>query len=267
MTAYDSRRNLPVNVGSLFGLLWLAVTFAIIIGPLITLAAKTSPSALIAAFSQAGAAAPVLISLGSAALALLAITIAGTAIAWRISRGKGAIPRIAELAVMAMLLMPPLVIGLLLIFMAGPLTPIGAALSKIHLSATNTFFALVIAEVYEAGPYYVLGAAAAFSSVDRALEEQATMLGDSAARRFRRIVLPLAGKGIATSLAMAWARAVGAFGAVIIVAYHPYGLPLQIWVSLNESGLPAALPYALALILVALPIPLIMFEVSRRARD
>ncbi len=265
MTALGSRRLPPARAASALSLLWLAVTFAIAVGPLVTLVAKISPAALVATFSQPSAVTPLLVSLASAALSLLAVVVGGTALAWRISRRGGTVPRVIELAVMAMLLMPPLVIGLLLIFMVGPLTPIGAVLGRVHLSATNTFFALVVAEVYEAGPYYVLGAAAAFSSVDRALEEQATMLGDSASRRFRRVVLPLAGKGIATSLAMAWARAVGAFGAVIIVAYHPYGLPLQIWVSLNESGLQSALPYALALILVALPVPLIMFGVSRRA--
>ena len=55
------------------------------------------------------------------------------------------------------LLLPPLVIGLLLVFMVGPYTPIGELIGHFNWSATNTFLALVIAEVYESAPYYVWG--------------------------------------------------------------------------------------------------------------
>jgi molybdate/tungstate transport system permease protein len=68
------------------------------------------------------------------------------------------------------------------------------------------------------------------------------------------------------ALAVAWARAMGAFGAVVIIAYHPYGLPLQIWTSLQETGLPSALPFALVLLVVALPLPLAAYTWSARAR-
>jgi hypothetical protein len=48
----------------------------------------------------------------------------------------------------------------------------------------------------------------------------------------------------------------GAFGAVVIIAYHPYGLPMDIWVTLPETGLAPALPFALVLLVTALPLPL-----------
>jgi len=82
---------------------------------------------------------------------------------------------------------------------------------------------------------------------------------------FRRVTLPLASPGLATALAIAWARAMGAFGAVIIIAYHPYGLPLQIYTTLDQTGLPNALPYALVLLVVALPLPLAAYIWSARA--
>ncbi len=140
------------------------------------------------------------------------------------------------------LLLPPLVIGLLLVFMVGPYTPIGELIGHLHLTATNTFLALVIAEVYESAPYYVVGAQAAFAAVDPRLEQQAELLGDRPRRVFRRVTLPLAAPGLAMALAVAWARAMGAFGAVVIIAYHPYGIPLQIFTTLQETGLPSALP-------------------------
>ena len=164
------------------------------------------------------------------------------------------------------LLLPPLVIGLLLVFMVGPYTPVGELIGHFNWSATNTFLALVIAEVYESAPYYVVGAQAAFSAVDPRLEQQAALLGDRPWRVFRRVSFPLAAPGLAMALSVAWARAMGAFGAVIIIAYHPTGLPLQIYTVLQETGLPSALPFALVLLVVALPLPLAAYTWSARAR-
>ena len=146
-----------------------------------------------------------------------------------------------------------------------PVHAIGELLGHFNLSATNTFLALVIAEVYESAPYYVLGAQAAFSSVEPRLEQQAGLLGDRPRRVFRRVTLPLAAPGLAMSLSIAWARAMGAFGAVIIIAYHPAGIPLQIYTTLQETGLASALPYALVLLVVALPLPLAAYIWSARA--
>ncbi len=165
-----------------------------------------------------------------------------------------------------MLLMPPLVIGLLLVFMLGPLTPLGELLSRVHLSATNTFFALIVCEVYEAVPYYVLGAQSTFAGLDQAMLDQASLLGNTPCERFFRISLPLSLPQLSSSLAIAWARAIGAFGAVVIVAYHPYGLPMQVWTTLNEVGLSRALPYALVLLVVSLPLPLLAYTWSRFAQ-
>jgi molybdate/tungstate transport system permease protein len=242
-------------------LIWIAL-----LGPVITLFVHLSPGAIAAALRAPGALSPLVVSLESGAVTLAVLIALGTPLAWLMARGRLPLPRLWEGGVLAALLLPPLVVGLLLVFMVGPVTPIGAALAHVHLSATNTFLALVIAEVYESAPYYVLGAQAAFGAVDPRLEEQAGLLGDRPARVTRRVTLPLAAPGLAMALAVAWARAMGAFGAVVIIAYHPYGLPLQIWTSLQETGLPSALPFALVLLVVALPLPVAAYLWSARAR-
>ena len=117
-----------------------------------------------------------------------------TPLAWMLARGRLPFPRVWEAGVLCSLLLPPLVIGLLLVFLVGPYTPIGELIGHLHLSATNTFLALVIAEVYESAPYYVVGAQAAFSGVDPRLEQQAQLLGDRPLRAFRRVTLPLAAR-------------------------------------------------------------------------
>jgi molybdate/tungstate transport system permease protein len=240
--------------------IWLAL-----LGPVITLLAHLSWRAVGSSLSTAGALDPLVVSLESGAVTLGVLLLLGTPLARMLARGTLPFPRIWETGVLLSLLLPPLVIGLLLVFMVGPYTPIGQLLGDVHLSATNTFLALVIAEVYESAPYYVLGAQAAFAAVDPRLEQQAGLLGDPPRRVFRRVTLPLAAPGLAMALAVAWARAMGAFGAVIIIAYHPYGIPLQIYTTLQETGLASALPFALVLLVVALPLPLAAYIWSARA--
>jgi molybdate/tungstate transport system permease protein len=254
------------SASSVISVLGAAVIWIALLGPVIALIAHLSPHAIASALSAPGALSPLAVSLESGAVTLAVLLLLGTPLAWLLARQRLPAPRVWEAGVLAMLLLPPLVIGLLLVFMVGPMTPVGQAIGVLHLSATNTFFALVVAEVYEAAPYYVVGAQAAFSAVDPRMEDQAALLGDRPARVLRRVTLPLAAPGLAMALAVAWARAMGAFGAVIIIAYHPYGLPLQIWTSLQETGLPSALPFALVLLVVALPLPLAAYCWSARAR-
>ena len=244
-----------------------AVIWLALLGPVIALLTHLSPGAIKNSLTTPGALQPLIVSLQSGAVTLGVLVLFGTPLAWMLARGRLPFPRIWEAGVLCSLLLPPLVIGLLLIYLVGPYTPVGEWLGALHLSATNTFLALVIAQVYESAPYYVLGAQAAFSGVDPRMEQQAALLGDRPFRAARRVTLPLAAPGLAMALTVAWARAMGAFGAVIIIAYHPYGLPLQIWTTLQETGLASALPFALVLLVVALPLPLAAYVWSARTQS
>lgn len=234
--------------------------------PLFALGRHLSGHAITSTLRAPSALDPLFVSLGASAVALLAMLALGTPLAYLLARGRIPAPRLVEIGIVVPLMMPPLVIGLLLVFLIGPDGTFGHALSLVHLTGTNTFFALVIAEVYEAAPYYVLAAYAAFSTVDPRLEQDAQLLGDRPFRALARVTIPLAAPGLAVGLATGWARAMGAFGAVIIVAYNPHGLPLQLFVSLQELGLAGALPYALVLIVAALPLPVLAYLWSARAR-
>ncbi|HUY30908.1 MAG TPA: ABC transporter permease subunit [Acidimicrobiales bacterium] len=243
------------------GVVWL-----VLVAPIGALAAHLSAHSIAAALTAPGALEPLVVSLESGGVTVAVLLAGGLPLGWLLARRRLPAHRVWETGILCTLLLPPLVIGLLLVFLVGPQTPAGHALATVHLSATNTLFALVVAEVYESAPYFVLGVQAAFASVDPALEQQAMSLGDPPRTAVRRVTLPLAAPGIAMALAVAWARAMGAFGAVIIVAYHPYGLPLQIWTTLQETGLASALPYALVLLVVALPLPVAAYAWSVHAR-
>ena len=155
-----------------------AVIWIALLGPVIALLTHLSGSAIASALTGPGAWDPIVVSLAAGGVTLAVLLLLGTPLAWMLARGTLPFPRVWEAGVLCALLLPPLVIGLLLIFLIGPFTAIGRLLSLVHLSATNTFLALVIAEVYESAPYYVLGAQSAFSDVDPRMEQQAALLGD-----------------------------------------------------------------------------------------
>jgi molybdate/tungstate transport system permease protein len=253
------------SASAIVSIIGAAVIWIALLGPVIALLTHLSWSALWSSLTAPGAFGPLLTSVESGVITLVVLFFLCTPLAWMLARGRLPFPRVWEAGVLCSLLLPPLVIGLLLVFLFGPYTPIGELIGHLHLSATNTFLALCIAEVYESAPYYVVGAQAAFAAVDPQLEQQAQLLGDRPLRSFRRVTLPLAAPGLAMALSVAWARAMGAFGAVLIIAYHPYGIPLQIYNQLQETGLASALPFALVLLVVALPLPLAAYIWSARA--
>ena len=129
---------------------------------------------------------------------------------------------------------------------------------------TNTAPAFVLAQVYGAMPYYVLTARAAFEAVPRELEDIALTLGKERWQVFLEVSLKLARLGIAAGLALAWVRALGEFGIVLIIAYFPHGIPVKLWVNLEDSGLDAVYPLLWLFFLVAMPLPLWLGMVSRR---
>jgi molybdate/tungstate transport system permease protein len=78
--------------------------------------------------------------------------------------------------------------------------------------------------------------------------------------------MPLARLGLAAGIALAWVRALGEFGIVLILAYYPQGIPVKLWVNLQDIGLPAVYPLLWVFFLVAMPLPLILGLASRRQR-
>jgi molybdate/tungstate transport system permease protein len=245
-----------------------AFVWVALLGPLAVLLAQVSPHTIRESLDQPGAWTPLWTSLEASAIALGAMVLLGTPLAYLLARGRLRFARVIEAGIVLPLLMPPLVIGLLLIFLIGEAGPVGRVVSDVNpnVFGVNTFFALVVAEFYESAPFYIITAAAALTTVDARLEQDAQLLGDRPLSAFRKVTLPLAAPGLATGLAIAWARAMGAFGAVLIVAYNPSGLPLQIDETFIANGLTAALPFALLLIVAALPLPLLALLWSSRAR-
>ncbi len=192
-----------------------------------------------------------LVSIGSATCAALLIAMGGIPLGYLLARRPGRIVSALGFVVQLPLALPPLTSGILLLFLIGYSTPIGQATGGI---LTDSFLGIVLAEVFVAAPFLVIAARSAFAASDPVLEGVAATLGRGGLAVFFRVSLPIAMPGIAAGLLLAWLRAFGEFGATVMVAYHPYSLPVYTFVAFGSQGLPAMLPVILPTVVVALAV-------------
>jgi molybdate transport system ATP-binding protein/molybdate transport system permease protein len=199
-------------------------------------------------------------SLFTATISAGIIAILGTPLAFLLARAKGFRTRAVGVLIALPLALPPLMSGLLLLYVVGPYTAVGKIFGG---QLTESRAGIVLAQTFVAAPFFVIVARAAFAGVDPALEDMAASLGHGRLARLFRVAIPTAIAGLGAGLLLAWLRAFAEFGATIILAYHPYSLPVFTFVQFDASGLPAtmlpiaaALAAALALLTIAtLPIP------------
>ncbi len=207
------------------------------------------------------------VSLILTGVALLFDVVLGTPVAWYLARHTGR-DRIAwEAAVLISVLMPPLALGILLSLAFGPTTAAGAWLLRMGLPTSNSPLAFTATQVYVSIGYYIVAARAALAAVPGDLERMAALLGLRPWEVFRRVTFPLARLGFAAALSLAWVRALGEFGAVIVTAYYPSGMPVQMWINLQDAGMPAVMPLLVVFLLTALPLPWVIHLLAQRRYD
>ena len=195
-------------------------------------------------------------SVGFTLLALVLVVAGGTPLAWWLARRRARFRVVLDALLLLTLLTPPLAMGLLLAIAYGPYSAIGRAAGAFGLELSNTPAAFLLAQVYASAPYYVLAARGAFEGVAPEYEAIARTLGRGPWHCFWHVSLPLARLGLATGLALAWVRALGEFGVALIIAYYPQGIPVRLWVDLQDTGLSAVYPLLWVFFLIGLPLPL-----------
>ena len=126
-------------------------------------------------------------------------------------------------AIMAPLVFPPVVTGFLLLSAFGRQGPAGVALEAAGISISFTLLGAVLAALIVGLPLYVMAARGAFESVDTRFEEVSLTLGVPPRATFFRVGLPLALPGIAAGAVLAFARALGEFGATVVLAGNVEG--------------------------------------------
>lgn len=203
------------------------------------------------------------VSLVFTAIAMLIVVVLGTPMALYVARAPARERLWWQAILLISVLLPPLALGILLSLAFGP-HALGALLERAGLRMTNTPLAFVVTQVYVSIGYYVLGAIAALDSVPAALEIQGGLLGHDRWNVFWRVTFPIARLGLAVALSLAWVRALTEFGAVVITAYYPAGMPVAIWTSLENFGLPAVMPLLILFLVAALPLPWLAHILAQR---
>ena len=191
-------------------------------------------------------------SLLSATLALAITAFLGIPLAYILARRRFPGRAVLTMLVFLPLVFPPVVSGIMLLLLYGPYGPIGAPFANAGLELDTSFAGIVLAQIFVASPFVIIAARSAFEAVDPALEQVAATLGKGSWEIFWRVNLPVARAGIVAGLLLGWLRALGEFGATIVVAYHPYTLPVYLYVQLSGTGVDAALPLALLSLAVSI---------------
>lgn len=186
----------------------------------------------------------------------------GTPLAYLLARrrfpGHAVISALLDLP----LLIPHPVAGIALLLTLGRTTPIGHALLLFGLRVAGSPTGIVAAMLFVSAPLYLSGARETFARVDARFESVARTLGDSPLEAFRRVTLPLSGRGLIAASIVMWARAVSEFGAIVILTYNPKVASVLSYERFTIYGLGQSLPVAAVLALLAL-VPLIVLRALR----
>ncbi|MFD4790873.1 molybdate ABC transporter permease subunit [Streptomyces sp. NPDC058459] len=196
------------------------------------------------------------LSLISATAATAVALVLGVPLAWLLARtefpGRGLVRALVTLP----LVLPPVVGGVALLLALGRNGIVGKSLDAwFGITLPFTTAGVVIAEAFVAMPFLVISVEGTLRAADPRYEEAATTLGASRFTAFRRVTLPLIAPGVAAGAVLAWARALGEFGATITFAGNFPGrtqtMPLAVYLALQNDPEAAI---ALSLILLAVSI-------------
>lgn len=189
------------------------------------------------------------VSVASASVSTLIVLLGGVPLGYFLARSTSRRMAVLGFVVQLPLALPPLTSGVLLLFLLGPYSFVGSLFGG---TLTDSFAGIVIAESFVSAPFLIIAARSAFAAVDPVYEDVAATLGHHAGSRFLRVMLPIAWPAIGAGLALAWLRAFGEFGATVMVAYHPYSLPVYTYVMFGSQGLPAMMPLLLPTLAIAI---------------
>jgi molybdate transport system permease protein len=216
-----------------------AVLLSFVLLPVVALFTRVSVGELLEQLRSRVALDALWVSLRTSMMAMLLVLVLGTPAAYvlstRVRRGTALMTTLLELP----LVLPPPVAGLGLLVAFGRNGLLGGPLRAVGVSIPFTQVAVVLALIYVSLPFYIRQAVASFGAVDKELLAASRTLGVGAAGTFFRVALPLAGPGLSAGAALAWARALGEFGATLMFAGSLQGrtqtLPVAIFTELAQD--------------------------------
>ena len=210
------------------------------------------------------------LSLRIALAATAVVALLGIPLAYLMSRHRFLGKSLLEAVITMPLVLPPTVVGYLILISLGANGFLGRYLSSAFgYSITFRLEGAILAAAIVALPLLYMPAKAAFASIQPEYEDIATTFGASGAQLFWHVSLPLARKGIFSGLLLAFARALGEFGATMMVfGWQPnrVTLPVMVWAEYERGELAAATSAVIALGVVSLSL-MIIYNRSATHRD
>lgn len=255
------------TAGGLFG----ATLVGLLLLPLVALVLSTSFADLQASLRHPLFAPALWLSLRTTLLSLALTVLLGTPLAWWLATSSSKAANITAVLVELPIVIPPAVVGVALLQTFGHQGLLGPALEALSIRVPFTPNAVVLAQLVVSAPFFVQAAANAFRKVDADVMIVARTLGASQGIAFLRIAIPIALPGLIVGASLAWARALGEFGATLLFAGNMTGrtqtMPLAIFSAL-ESDVQLAVVFSLVLagvgVLLLAGIRLAMLGASRR---
>ena len=199
---------------------------------------------------------PIWISLATSVTATAFTLVGGLAAAvWRVRRSGPAVALIDGIFLLPLVL-PPTVVGFLLLLICGRNGPLGKLLLRLGATIVFSWPATVVAAAVVAFPLMYLTARAALEQVDAQLLRAARTLGASEWRVFWEVSLPLAWPGVLAGTILSFARALGEFGATLMLAGNIPGrtatIPIAIYFAVEANDIRAALAWCLIQVVISL---------------
>lgn len=215
---------------------WLAgLLLLYLVVPVVAFFARI-PGTDLASMAAPGVGDALLVSVVTATISTAVVTVLGVPLGYLLAHSTGRVSAVIGVLVQLPLALPPLMGGILLVFLVGPYAPIGQLFGG---TLTDSPVGIVLAQTFVAAPFLIVSARAAFAAVDPAWEDVAATLGHEMTSRAWRVALPCAARGIRSGMLLTWLRAFGEFGATVVLAYHPYTLPVFTYVQFSGTGLAA----------------------------
>jgi len=241
-------RSVPAGAAALCG-----VGFFLI--PLVALVVRAPWSAAGRIVSEPGVRTALRLSLVCSLSATGVAVVFGTPLAWMLARADFPGRAVVRTLVTLSMVLPPVVSGVALLLAFGRRGLVGQWLyDAFGIQLPFSTAGVILAESFVAMPFLVITLEGAFRSADRRLEEVASTLGATRWTTFRRVTLPAVGPSLVAGAVLAWARALGEFGATITFAGNFPGttqtMPLSVYLAL-ESNLDAAIMLSLVLVTVS----------------
>jgi sulfate transport system permease protein len=247
----------PYGLGLGLSILYLSVIVLVPMAAVAVKAVSQSPASFWASVTNPVALRALAITLGAAVAVSAVGAVMGTLIAWVLVRDRFPGQRFINALIDLPFALPTVVAGLTLLALYGPGSPFG-----IHLAYTRAI--VLVALLFVTLPFVVRSVQPVLLELDREAEEAAASLGASNATIFRRIILPALRPAIVSGSALAFARAVGEIGSLVLIAVNVPTASLVIFADVESDAPQAAASLSLVLIVVSLLVLVVIRRLGGR---